>query len=1311
MSKTFNNIMKSIGDNFINEGRRFLYEMGFFNRPIGIISKNYGFIRNTLFRNIGNGFHNFDGYGSPIGTLADVEMNAWSQPPWFFIDMKKNATSNYLEYINGTYFNGNGIVNNFVDADVKTSFFDYNSLLLENAKVGAVRYYDIDIVPDSINGDNVQTNPNAPFDTKLGTLNNFYLNATLYNSRNVYEQRLENNNSITSGVYSNFGFDGNFGMENGDIHTINGRVLTQSELIGDYIPWSTTDHTYDSYVVGGGGQGNLNTVQNIFNLSTDKDLSIHYTDNSKNTSVDNLYYPFGNFYSITYSLGLTSSSGYKTREFIAKSMLGYDLLGNDYVDVEFNNIDSYTPKKYYVGNGTRGSNYIDAMSGTDVEFIKYGDENSNQNIVRMLFPDMGNDSLWSTRALYTYAEAEGNSVPSTMGNNANTFNDGIEYGRHITYNSSTTSEKKDIVYYTNKRFQEGKYDTLISRFHSNEIGLDGSRGNRDMTSTSVSKYGMSHGRNLLKTKPTNENGYDNPYCRVWTYHHQYSTLKDVIRPFNNLDLNVKLEDTGIYSYRTTSGLTKLLEHGVKGKNGLVNISPTKEEPSVKRCMFSIENLAWKGEKDFFKGREDQKGPLGGRIMWFPPYDLKFNENVNVSWSSNQFIGRGESIYTYTNTERSGTLSFKLLIDHPSIVNQWRGEVRGGEGIGDVDDIDSNEQQLLRFFAGCELLAAQKPEVNNEPKITSIQPKVKDVKTTVTSDELVFYVFYPNNYSGVDDDADGIVKPMEYLINGIGPNKYIHEETKTGNKRIEDYGTRLDKPLYGYEMGNGGISTTSKTSQDGFDKYEILTNKNGVNIGYQYCQTNKAGKPNFWAYRCDKAYENQVLHTYNGSKKINYYDYEDDGLNNTIGYVNLTQAHTNDVDTLSKGRLFSFADVFCALQPEAKTILNGKYDEDQVNIISDILGINKEGYNIVSIEVNGFASSHGYNSANNVLSDNRGKSVVKWLKKCYPKKFSIDATYGLNEIGEKLSNYNVNSFIAKIWRCSRVAIKVQKEEIVRKSEIIDMPLPNDSGFTNITYADNMVANEIQKSRSLAEITKPNNLYDLSLAYVNQYGQHLTNVQLNATVNQIENNKAESEAEAMSAKTNGNTIEISNNEKYGYRHEYEFFNELENEAPFLHRKLVQKLKYFDPAFHSITPEGFQSRLTFLHQCTRQGNTSSASDTNDINRNASNLAFGRPPICVLRIGDFYNTKIIIESLTIDYDDTTWDLNDEGIGVMPMMANVNISFKFLGGSDLTGPINRLQNALSFNHYANTSVYDNRAEEVVYDNEGKIIDFRYKPE
>ena len=44
-------------------------------------------------------------------------------------------------------------------------------------------------------------------------------------------------------------------------------------------------------------------------------------------------------------------------------------------------------------------------------------------------------------------------------------------------------------------------------------------------------------------------------------------------------------------------------------------------------------------------------------------------------------------------------------------------------------------------------------------------------------------------------------------------------------------------------------------------------------------------------------------------------------------------------------------------------------------------------------------------------------------------------------------------------------------------------------------------------------------------------------------------------------------------------------------------------------------------------------------------------------------------------------------------MFANVNITFTFVGGSDITGPIARLQNAASFNYYANTSIYDRRSD------------------
>ena len=72
-----------------------------------------------------------------------------------------------------------------------------------------------------------------------------------------------------------------------------------------------------------------------------------------------------------------------------------------------------------------------------------------------------------------------------------------------------------------------------------------------------------------------------------------------------------------------------------------------------------------------------------------------------------------------------------------------------------------------------------------------------------------------------------------------------------------------------------------------------------------------------------------------------------------------------------------------------------------------------------------------------------------------------------------------------------------------------------------------------------------------------------------------------------------------------------------------------------------------------------------------------------------------IVIDSLDIDYDPLVWDLNVEGAGVQPLIANVRIGFKFVGGSDMTGPVRRLQNAMSFNYYANARLYDNRADRI----------------
>jgi len=173
-----------------------------------------------------------------------------------------------------------------------------------------------------------------------------------------------------------------------------------------------------------------------------------------------------------------------------------------------------------------------------------------------------------------------------------------------------------------------------------------------------------------------------------------------------------------------------------------------------------------------------------------------------------------------------------------------------------------------------------------------------------------------------------------------------------------------------------------------------------------------------------------------------------------------------------------------------------------------------------------------------------------------------------------------------------------------------------------------------------------------------------------------------------------IDITDMSQENQLNEFLYFKRIEQFDPLYRDKIKDKILYFDPSFHSITPVGFSNRLNFLEQCARQGpsiNNRKASDGRILNAN-SNLAFGRPPISVLRIGDFYHTRIAIEGVDLSYEPLIFDMNPEGIGVQPMIVDVTINFKYLGGSSLSGPITQLQNAVSNNYFANVEFYHNQA-------------------
>ena len=725
---------------------------------------------------------------------------------------------------------------------------------------------------------------------------------------------------------------------------------------------------------------------------------------------------------------------------------------------------------------------------------------------------------------------------------------------------SETSNYSKLIQRTNSLFYNQKIGSLINRFHtSDDLDLD------NELITSKSKYGLSRGRNLLATEVDTSTGYENPYCRVWTAHHQYGKINTLIRPFKGeVDINNVQDMYNGTSLRPQSGGTRLAEKTTLMDNGFVRISPMHDEKfydeqkkaNIKSYMFSIENLAWRDVLTSTELSKEQQGPNKGRIMWFPPYNLKFTENVNVDWNANKFIGRGEQIYTYTNTDRSGTLSFTLLIDHPSIINKWRGRS------GSVDDENERENEILRFFAGCSLLEGtcgngKDPETTPPPNQTPNNP-VYEGRTR----KVALVLFFPNNFSA---------------------NNY-------GN----DINAAITK-LSTYEQGTGG---------------------------------------NVWSdNEEDSDIENQVI----------------DNTNKSL--FNLNYTPSDDVKRQIKTTLFNNdenVEVFSFFDPNSGYSKLNTLITDINSQNGSIFGETKKNIKIDNIQVKGCASSHGYEN-NNIKLGNRRRKFIKTAtdENCDsvgPSDFTElqPQILQVNDVG---SNRDINTLEAKIARCAYVVFTIKwDEETTTNSSISDN--------SNFTVNDHNYSNE--------------------------------NVTLSNIIDLPEITVVDTEID-----------------EYSYGNEYLYFTKIAKEKDAAYERIIERIRYFNPAYHSITPEGFNARLTFLQQCTRQGPTHSLSsgdvdaDSANYLKYAGNLSFGRAPYCVLRIGDFFNTKICITSMSIDYDSgggVQWDLNPEGVGVQPMYANININFNFIGGQDIGGPVERLQNAISSNYYANTSVYDEKS-------------------
>lgn len=622
----------------------------------------------------------------------------------------------------------------------------------------------------------------------------------------------------------------------------------------------------------------------------------------------------------------------------------------------------------------------------------------------------------------------------------------------------------------------------------------------------------------------------------------------------------------------------------EGGQDSTNLIGTSNNAYAKKYMFSLENLAWRTSSTPGYSVSDlaicERGPNGGRVMWFPPYDLTFNENVSANWNTSEFLGRPEPIYTYKSTTRGGSLSWKIVVDHPSSLNVV------------VNKILSNETNKVRidsiiesFFAGC-----------RKYDLYELAKK--------------YYTVNPND--------------LYLLQQAVSSKDVTKEQTEYIKKTIQ---TGVNSP-------NGADTTASQSGGGGntsidFKKYEQL----GFYFGNDYPKKNQP-IPNYTT----------EFERYTSSANREYYNSRPNAQQTNVFF-------------------------------DSVVIPNYNLAKEFVNDLAKQLTQYKDTDSTITITIDASCSAPATQSYNVELAKRRIASIVKFFNDSVElQPFIKNQKLLIKETTAYGENAQVLQFDA--------ATKAYK--IGTNVNCSDKDTNAVGGDTQVGANDITTTNAMACRRGYIKTVLPK----LNAPEVLPPPQFTTIVEENKVLKTV---KEEVVTQEYKPKDN-----ITKRVLRALLSECDYFETIKSETPMVYDNLRDKLKFFQPAFHSTTPEGLNSRLTFLQQCMRPGDTiPTIKDVNGSQQlqynNATNTSFGAPPVLVLRIGDFYNTKIIPESLNITYEQL--DINPEGIGIQPMIANVQMGFKFVGGSGLKESIDKLQNALTFNYYANTEIWDDRAD------------------
>jgi len=738
------------------------------------------------------------------------------------------------------------------------------------------------------------------------------------------------------------------------------------------------------------------------------------------------------------------------------------------------------------------------------------------------------------------------------------------------------------------------------------------------------------------------------FCRTWTKDRPYYSYSDLMPLASNTNdikqkkyiptstpyrrTNIRKYDSSVLSSTWNLNIAPMSD-GNKGFTNSTNISSRTaggKDFYAKKYMLSIENLAWAtsntpgytvSDLPF-----DERGPNGGRVMWFPPYDLKVSENNTASWEKNMFIGRPEPIYTYQNTTRTGQLSFKVVVDHPSILNLLTREY-----FKNVPD-DQADNYINAYFAGCQdldfytlvrtytnlndtdinlvlsyLNKNADPQTISNYKTQTIPPATQQQPTTPTGTEvtlpnsdLFFQNDYPiNNGTGINEFKS--IDPYSIFVNEITGTTYQNIAINNLTNGINNI---LTSPTDGNDLSDLKILSSYT---------DIKTAQNNVS---SIITTNTSSLQKDFIIESD-SYNNLVIFIQNLKTDINK-----GNLNGQQVVINI-QSSSSYVGDLTNNLALSIRRSHSIILDILNQLVEPGTDvpDNWGNYISSFPPTNSGSY----------TTSVSYDFSTDLKFQNgiHGTLIIKT--------YNNGTATGVCAEKTNFHNQNLQIFSPIAYGC-------------RKSSISSTYTPQPPPSTTTT-----------SNTATTPLTK---------TAIVQNGKVTTN--------------------PTSSKPSIDTIKkiIAKTLQESY-----YFKQLEDTNPIAFKSLREKLKYFHPGFHSMTPEGLNSRLTFLQQCLRPGDTipiKGTSEPSDIG--ARNTTFGPPPICVLRIGDFYHSKIVITDLNITYEDSTWDLNPDGIGVQPMIANVTLQIAFIGGQGLETPVNTLQNALSSNFYANTEMYDERS-------------------